>query len=103
MAIRVLFISALILSLPGVGRADSPEKLEDLLQHEIKLKLNESGSASTKFSFTTQFWGRYSGLNAGSTNKAGDPVTSETEFALRRTRFIMTNNLNDRVIFSSQG
>ncbi|MDP4240869.1 MAG: hypothetical protein Q8904_15505 [Bacteroidota bacterium] len=102
MRIRVLFISALLLSLPGAGRADSPDKLEDLFQHEIKLKLNESGSASTKLSFSTQFWGRYTGLNAGSTNKAGDPLTSENEFALRRTRFIMTNNLDDRIIFYTQ-
>jgi hypothetical protein len=102
MAIRVLFITALLLSLPGVGRAGAPGKLEDLFQNEIRLKLNESGSASTKLFFATQFWARYTGLNAGSTNKAGDPISSETEFALRRTRFIMTNNLDDRVIFYTQ-
>jgi hypothetical protein len=102
MAIRVLFITALLLSLPGVSRAGAPGKLEDLFQNEIRLKLNESGSASTKLSFATQFWTRYTGLNAGSTNKAGDPISSETEFALRRTRFIMTNNLDDRIIFYTQ-
>ncbi len=99
MAIRVLFIIAILLCLPGVDRAGAPGKISDLLQTEIKLKLNESGTATTKLSFATQFWGRYTGLNAGSTNKAGDPISSETEFALRRTRFIMTNNLDDRVIF----
>lgn len=102
MAIRVLFITALLLYLPGVGRAGAPGKISDLLQTEIKLKLNESGTATTKLLFATQFWGRYTGLNAGSTNKAGDPISSETEFALRRTRFIMTNNLDDRVIFYTQ-
>ena len=102
MAIRVLFITALLLSLPGVSRAGAPDKISDLLQTEIKLKLNESGTATTKLSFATQFWGRYTGLNAGSTNKAADPISSETEFALRRTRFIMTNNLDDRVIFYTQ-
>ncbi len=102
MAIRVLFITALLLSLPGVGRAGAPGKISDLLQTEIKLKLNDSGIATTKLSFATQFWGRYTGLNAGSTNKAGDPISSETEFALRRTRFIMTNNLDDRIVFYTQ-
>lgn len=102
MAIRVLFIIAILLCLPGVGRAGAPGKISDLLQTEIKLKLNESGTATTKLSFATQFWGRYTGLNAGSTNNAGDPRSSETEFALRRTRFIMTNNLDDRVVFYTQ-
>lgn len=82
--------------------ASNPENASDLLKNEIKLPLNESGTAWTKFSLSTQFWTRYTDLNPGSTNKAGDPATLELEFALRRTRFIMYNNLNDQIIFYTQ-
>jgi hypothetical protein len=99
---RVILILVVFLSLSEIVRAVAPVKIENLFKNEIKLKLNENGSAWTKFSFTTQFWGRYTGLNTGSTNKANDPISSETEFAMRRTRFIMTNNLDDRVILYTQ-
>lgn len=82
--------------------ADSPEKMVALLDNEFKLNLNESGTAWTKLTVASQFWGRYSELNPGTVNKAGDLIDSETEIALRRTRFIVNNNLDDQVVLYLQ-
>ncbi len=96
--ITIIFTSAFTFS----ASAGSPEKVSDLLKNEIKLKLNDEGTAWTKISFATQFWVRYTDLNPGSTNKVGNPLSSETEFALRRTRMVMNNNLNDIVALYTQ-
>jgi hypothetical protein len=99
---QIFIIIVLTLVFSGVAFASSPERTGNLLAKEIKLNLNDDGSVWTKFSFATQFWTRYTELNAESTNKAGDPVSSEIEFALRRTRFIMYNNLNDQIVLYTQ-
>ncbi len=99
---HLFFITAFLWILPGVSLADAPEKVRDLLKNEIKWKLNESGSATTKLSFATQFWVRTTKLNDGSTTKSGDLIGSETDFALRRTRLVVTSNLNDQLVIYTQ-
>ncbi|SHE83129.1 hypothetical protein SAMN05444274_102513 [Mariniphaga anaerophila] len=68
----------------------------------IIIKLNEDGSAYSKFSFASQFWFRQTQLNPGSKTASGDPVNAEADLALRRTRFSMFNKLNDNIIFYTQ-
>jgi len=66
------------------------------------IKLNEDGSAYSKVSFATQFWFRQTKLSPGSTTISGDAISSESDFALRRTRFSMFNRLSDKIIVYTQ-
>lgn len=91
-----------MLGLSGGAFASSPEGSGNLFKNEMKYFFGEDGTSWSKFSMATQFWARHTYLNPGSTNKAGDPIDSEFEFALRRTRFTLHNNLNDRIIFYTQ-
>ncbi len=72
------------------------------INNQIVIKLNESGSTYSKLSFATQFWMRQTQLNPGSTTISGAPLSSEFDFALRRTRFSMYNKLNEKTTFYTQ-
>lgn len=80
----------------------SPVKTEQLLKNEIRLYLNADSTVYSKMSFSTQFWVRNTVLNDGTVSQAGDPLHSETDFALRRTRFSVLNSFDDRVILYTQ-
>ena len=81
--------------------AAEPDKHLDFLKKGIKFNLSEEGNSYTKFSFATQFWGRQTWLNQAEETFAG-ASNSEFDFALRRTRFSMVNNLNDKLVFYTQ-
>lgn len=92
-----------VLLLPLLNlRAQDGGGLEKLMKNELRLKHNESGSAWTRFTFSTQFWSRYTNLNAGSLDASGQPAGSEFDFALRRTRFSLQTNFDDRVVLYTQ-
>nr|WP_321353868.1 hypothetical protein [uncultured Draconibacterium sp.] len=97
------FFKISILSIFCVAQlsAAEPDKHLDLLKKGIKLNLSEDGKSYTKFSFATQFWGRQTWLNHPEETVAGS-YNSEFDFALRRTRFSMVNNLNDKLVFYTQ-
>jgi hypothetical protein len=82
--------------------ATEPTNAVDFLKKGIRINLSEDGSAYTKISFATQFWARNTWLNDGTYAQNGDPLSSEFDFALRRTRFSMLNNLNNKIIFYTQ-
>lgn len=82
--------------------AAEPDKFQELIQQGIKLNLSDDGKSYTKFSLGTQFWLRNTWLNDPDLNMNGEYYSSEVDFALRRTRFSMINNLNDKFIFYTQ-
>ncbi len=82
--------------------AQENDKAYELLKNELKFPLNKEGNSYSKITFATQFWTRYAELNEGSTTSEGIPLSAETDFALRRTRFSMFNNFNDRLILYTQ-
>lgn len=101
--IRKKLILALAVVLFGAAQvlADEPGHDLSFLKNGIKFRLSEDGKAYTKISFATQFWARQTWLNAPEENEAGT-YSSEFDFALRRTRFSMVNNLNDKLWFYTQ-
>ena len=101
--IRNKYFIAFVISLFCVAQvsAAEPDKYLDFLKKGIKFRLSEDGKAYTKISFATQFWARQTWLNAPEENNAGT-YSSEFDFALRRTRFSMVNNLNDKLWFYTQ-
>ncbi|MCE4564601.1 hypothetical protein INQ51_09795 [Maribellus sp. CM-23] len=82
--------------------AETPVGHESKIANNLLIPLNDSGSAYSKLSFATQFWARQTQLNPGSTTISGDPIASEFDFALRRTRFSMFNKLNKKTTFYTQ-
>lgn len=82
--------------------AKNPDKSPELLQKGIKFNLDKDGKSYTKLSFGTQFWMRNTWLNNQQQGASGEYFDSEFDFALRRTRFSMLNNLNDKVVLYTQ-
>ena len=80
--------------------ADSPEGVASLLDKELKADLGHG--SWLRFSFVSQFWARYTELNEGTVTQAGDPIGSDIDFAMRRTRFTVQASFQDRVILYTQ-
>lgn len=97
-----LFTALIFLLVCEDSFASEPDKFTDYLKKGIRLNLSEDGLIYTKFSFGTQFWARNTWLNDGTFAKNGDPLSSEFDFALRRTRFSMFNNLNNKLVLYTQ-
>ncbi len=100
MRLNPIFIFLPLLIFSSGAHGDNHSSLQKT--KSITILLNENGSAYSKFSFATQFWMRQTQLNPGSTTVSGDPISSEFDFALRRTRFSMYNKLNEKTTFYAQ-
>ncbi len=96
------FIGLFFLLVSGTILGASPVKVDQLLKNEIKFYLNADSSVWSKISFATQFWIRNTTLNDGTASQTGEMLNSETDFALRRTRFSMYNNFGDRIFLYTQ-
>jgi hypothetical protein len=67
----------------------------------LKVSLNNDGSNFIQFTGLVQIWARHTELNPGSLiNKAS--ATSNTDVGIRRLRFQIIGQLNDRIFFYSQ-
>ena len=96
------FTGGFLLLTVSIIRGASPVKVDQLLNNGIRFYLNADSSAWSKISFATQFWIRHTALNDGTVAQSGEPLNSETDFALRRTRFSMYNNFDDRIVLYTQ-
>lgn len=63
----------------------------------LKVKLNEDGSRYFRLIQWHQVWVKYNQNNSGST-LTGKPIDQSMDIALRRSRFLMYSQLNDRFL-----
>lgn len=63
----------------------------------LKVNLNDDGSKYVRFITWHQVWTRYNENNSGST-RLGQPQESTLDFGLRRSRFLMLAQLNNRFL-----
>ncbi len=68
---------------------------------DVRVRLNDSGSHSIKFTGLTQVWFRYNQSNPGTTVN-GDPATSTYDVSIRRLRFQAYGQITDRVFVYTQ-
>ncbi len=94
-----IFISLFFIVLNGTSYGERNTLKEN---KGLIIKLNDDGTAYSKLSFATQFWMRQTNLNSGSTTISDEPISSEFDFALRRTRFSMYNKLDKKTTFYTQ-
>ncbi len=75
----------------------------DIVRRGIRVNLTDSGSSYAKFIFSTQFWARLIQTNPGSIDaNTREPLNLYTDFAVRRARWILLANLENRLFLFSQ-
>lgn len=63
----------------------------------LKVKINEDGSRYFRIITWHQVWVKYNQNNSGST-LAGKPISESVDLSLRRSRFLLYSQLNDRFL-----